>query len=320
MQYLVISHAGLSRLPEPDTCRSRHGVFGGHAMTDQPDTFASSTGQALTSGDWLDTHFEAARPEYEAQLRAVGIQPGWRVLDAACGSGSFLPWLAELVGPSGRLSALDLAPDNIALVERRLAEWQLPCPVETRVGTVLDLPYADDTFDAVWFANTSQYLTDDELGEVLAEFRRVVRPGGLVAVKETDITMYRLYPAPAGLILRWFQAASVLDNVQWLTALRAPALPSWLRRSGLRDVWQRTTLIERAAPLTPIARAQLPNFFHFIAQQAHELELPAADREVWAQLADRAALDRLLDDPDCWFAEANILAVGTVPTVDTGAG
>ena len=34
---------------------------------------ASSTGQVFTGGEWLDNHFEAARPEYEAQVRAVGI-------------------------------------------------------------------------------------------------------------------------------------------------------------------------------------------------------------------------------------------------------
>jgi len=121
---------------------------------------ASSTGQVGTGGAWLDLHFEASRPEYEAQLSAVGVRPGWHVLDAACGSGSFFPLLAELVGPGGRLAALDLAPDNVAIVERRLADWDLPCSVEARVGNVLALPYPDDSFDAVWFANTSQYLTD----------------------------------------------------------------------------------------------------------------------------------------------------------------
>lgn len=32
-------------------------------MTDQAETHASSTGQGFTGGDWLDAHFEAARPE-----------------------------------------------------------------------------------------------------------------------------------------------------------------------------------------------------------------------------------------------------------------
>lgn len=143
---------------------------------------AASTGQLMTGVAWLDVHFEACRPEYEAMLRSVGLRPGWRVLDAGSGSGGYLPLIAEAVGPDGAISALDLAPDNVAIVGRRVAEWGLVTPIEARVGSVLALPYADDAFDAVWFAATSQYLTDDELAMALAEFRRVVRPGGLVAI------------------------------------------------------------------------------------------------------------------------------------------
>ncbi len=115
--------------------------------------------------------------------------------------GSFLPWLAELVGPSGALTALDLARDNVALVERRMQGWDLPCPVEVQAGTVLALPYPDASFDAVWLANSSQYLTDDELATTLAEFRRVVRPGGLVAIKDSDGELSRLAPGPPGVAL-----------------------------------------------------------------------------------------------------------------------
>ncbi|HEX5505323.1 MAG TPA: class I SAM-dependent methyltransferase, partial [Thermomicrobiales bacterium] len=185
------------------------------------ETHASSTGQTMTGGAWLDVHFEAARPEYEAQLRAVGLRPGWHVLDAACGSGAFLPWLAELVGPTGNLAALDLAPDNVALVERRAAGWALPCPVEVTAGTVLALPYPDAAFDAAWCANTSQYLTDDELATALAELRRVVRPGGLVAVKDGDLHFTRVLPAPPGFLLRVFRAAAPV-NVPSAGILRAP--------------------------------------------------------------------------------------------------
>jgi predicted methyltransferase len=71
---------------------------------DALDLRATSTGQALAAADWLDTHFAACRPEYEAQLRAAGIRPGRRVLDAGCGAGSFLPRLGDLVGPAGHLA------------------------------------------------------------------------------------------------------------------------------------------------------------------------------------------------------------------------
>jgi hypothetical protein len=73
----------------------------------------TSPGHTFAESDWLDVHFLAMQSEYEEMLRWVGIQPGWHVLDAAYGS--FLPLMTELVGPSGKISAMDLAPENIAI-------------------------------------------------------------------------------------------------------------------------------------------------------------------------------------------------------------
>lgn len=280
-----------------------------------PSIHASATGQALTGAAWLDDHFVVSRPEYEAQVRAVGIQPGWRVLDAACGSGSFLPCLAELVGPTGHLAALDLAPDNVAAVEQRVAMSPLPCPVEARAGTVLDLPYADDSFDAVWFANTSQYLTDAELATALAEFRRVVRPGGLVAVKDADSAYLSITPAPPGLILRLSEEAARRGGVQAMGTLRTPLLGGWLRRAGLEDVWRRATLIERSAPLDATTRRYWRNALIFLVTAATGLDLPEADRQAWDRLRDPDERDRFLNDPDTCLIDANVLVVGRVPAV-----
>lgn len=162
---------------------------------------ASSHGHALSGTDWLDAHFEADRPEYEALLRSVGLRRGWHVLDAGCGAGSFLPLIAAEVGPTGRITALDLAPENIVAVEHRVASWALECPVSTGVGSLLDLPLTDGCLDAVWCANTSQYLSDDELRTALAEFRRVVRPGGIVALKEGNAIFWNF--APGGPSRMW---------------------------------------------------------------------------------------------------------------------
>ena len=61
----------------------------------------SSAGHVFAASEWLDAHFLAMQPEYEEMLRWVGIQQNWHVLDAACGSGSFLPLIIELVGAEG---------------------------------------------------------------------------------------------------------------------------------------------------------------------------------------------------------------------------
>src|SRR6476659_2369951 len=98
------------------------------AQSDPEGVNASSQGHAMAEAAWLDVHFEASRPQYEAMLRSVGLQSGWRVLDAGCGSGSYLPLIAEAVGPTGAIAALDHAPDNVAIAERRAADWGLATP------------------------------------------------------------------------------------------------------------------------------------------------------------------------------------------------
>ncbi|QLQ04643.1 MAG: hypothetical protein HZY76_00075 [Anaerolineae bacterium] len=91
-------------------------------------TTTTSTGHAPAAA-WLDAHYLAGQPEYEAVLRSAGFQAGWRVLDAGCGGGSYLPLLGDLLGPDGRLSAVDLAPENVA---RRGADRLWPAPLPDR--------------------------------------------------------------------------------------------------------------------------------------------------------------------------------------------
>jgi 2-polyprenyl-3-methyl-5-hydroxy-6-metoxy-1,4-benzoquinol methylase len=96
------------------------------------DGFAASTGLPLTGAGWLDVHMEAYRPEYEAMLAWAGLQPGWRVLDAGCGSGSFVQLIAGHVGATGSIVALDPAPDSIEVLHQRLTTSPPACPVLRR--------------------------------------------------------------------------------------------------------------------------------------------------------------------------------------------
>ena len=110
-------------------------------MTDQRSTDhhsrTTSTGDDLSESSYLDIHFDAMRPEYEAMIRSVGIKPGWHVLDAGCGGGSFLTLLAELVGSSGHISALDQAPEHIEAVETLVDSGRFVCPVAAKLGKII---------------------------------------------------------------------------------------------------------------------------------------------------------------------------------------
>lgn len=276
----------------------------------------SSTGQVLAQTGWLDTHFEACRPEYEAMLRSVGIRPGWRVLDAGSGSGSLLPLLAELVGPAGEVLAVDVAEENVAAVSQRLAELDLAAPVEVRVGSVAELPLSDGELDAVWCANVVQYFGDDELAPIIAELRRVIRPGGLVAVKDVDMQLARIAPGDPFLISHLCEASvrGPDATAQSIGSLRGRDLRRWLERAGLEDVWQQTTMIERWAPLRPVERQLWADWLAFLAGLAEERGVPDADLAAWRALADPDSRDHLVDRPDFYACEGQVVAVGRVGT------
>lgn len=275
----------------------------------------SSSGHVLSDAGWLDDHFEACRPEYTAMLGSIGIGVGWHVLDAGCGSGSHLPLLAGHVGPGGRLCAIDLAAANVATVRDRAAGWRLPCPLELHAATLTSLPFPDGSFDAAWCANVLQYLDDAGLRRALAELRRVVRPGGLVAAKDVDMQLMRVTPADPFLLSRLadasFHAADA--HAQSRGSVRGRELRRWLEAAGLVDVWQRTTLIERWSPLRPVERRFLAGWLAFLAGIARERGVAAADLRMWERLRDPDAPNHPVDDPAFYACEGQSIAVGVVP-------
>ena len=298
-----------------DLCEYVHRRVTGRAATLTRAGHETSTGQALSGAGWLDVHFEACRPEYEEMLRFVGVPPGARALDAGCGSGGYLALLSDLVGPGGSVHALDLAPENVALVEERRASGELSRLSEARVGSLTQLPYPDDSFDALWCANTTQYLGDAEFETALAEFRRVVRPGGIVAVKDVDVMLARLYPADPFLFPHLCEASVRADpeDAQSRGSLRGRELRRWLERSGIVEVRQRTTMIERWAPLRPAERRFFADWFSHLAGLAEERGVPEADLATWRSLRDPESSGSLLDRPDFYACEAQVVAVGRVP-------
>ena len=270
----------------------------------------TSTGHSVSHASWLDAHFQSARSEYEASLRYVGIEPGWTVLDAACGGGGFVPWLSEQVGPGGSVVALDLAPENIAAVEANAREGGFAANLQTRVGSILALPFASAMFDCVWSANVMQYLTEAESAQAIAEFIRVLKPGGTLALKDADYEHFEFIPMSRDFYDRFMavhRAKSMARGA--LTAWGCgTSLSSRLRRAELHDIRRKGWLVERWAPLPTATRHFVQEFLVYLAGRAATYETLGTDAKLWREYAENPG--SLLDDPDCCFREFFVVAVG----------
>ena len=279
----------------------------------EPTKHGSSQGHVLASSAWLDNHFLAMQPEYEEMLRWVGIQPNWHVLDAACGGGSFLPLMIELVGAGGKVTAIDLAPENTQIVKAKAEQntWSTIAAID--VGSVLELPYDDQSFDAIWCANTMQYLSEEQVDRAIKEFRRVVRPGGLVALKDYDPTGMQFLPLPYNLCLNRYEAMARGGSQNDKALLRIMHLSQDMRAAGLIDIRQKPTLMVRSPPLREADKRFLSDLFKFHAAQAEQTDLPSHEKETWRRTANLGAPDHILNHPDFQYRAIQTVFVGRVP-------
>jgi demethylmenaquinone methyltransferase/2-methoxy-6-polyprenyl-1,4-benzoquinol methylase len=146
-------------------------------------------GLALTlAPDAVRTMFDRIAPVYDAMNRvmtvgldlrwrrlaaAAVVRPGDEVLDAACGTGDFA--VADARAGAAHVVGLDFSERMLERARRKAPE------IDWLQGDMLALPFADGSFDA---ATVGFGVRNTELEPALAELRRVLRPGGRLAVLE----------------------------------------------------------------------------------------------------------------------------------------
>ncbi len=269
----------------------------------------TSTGQKMVESAWLDTHFQASRAEYEAMLRESGIRQGWHVLDAGAGSGSYIPLLSDMVGSHGTLTTVDLAAENVDALKKRLQESPTGCTVQIYQSDLLDMPFPNDSFDAVWCANSIQYFRFPQWSSLLAEFKRVLKPGGLVAIKEFDDIGVHFGPFDHALIWRLIERIRNSDLILGAGSPFTVNLNTALLSAGFEQVNFRTYTGDFHHPLTPVQQAFLTSaltLYYTLSQQA---DIPAEEKRCWQQkLGDPESEEYLLKQPDFYFREVHGLA------------
>jgi demethylmenaquinone methyltransferase/2-methoxy-6-polyprenyl-1,4-benzoquinol methylase len=138
---------------------------------DRETQLASYFDECAREGDLAEFDADEQR-RLDAFLELWRIEPGDRILEPGCGTGRLTRILSEAVGSGGHVLAMDISAE---MVERARARG-LPHSVDVSLGSVMQVPSDDGSFDKVLCLNVFPHFSDR--GAALHEFARVLRDGG----------------------------------------------------------------------------------------------------------------------------------------------
>ena len=197
-------------------------------------------------------------PEARAAIADLALPAGSRGLDVGCGVGLFALWLARAVGPRGKVVGIEPSAERVAaaqeLVGRRLPASRL----EISQGDGTAIKADDGAFDWLWCGDVLHHIQDT--AAALKEFARVVRPGGRIIVKESQVPSAMFLPGHPELERRLQRA-----EMEWSRheagersfQERRQLTLSSLREAGLGGLGLQSYVVKRAAPLSEAARAYI---------------------------------------------------------------
>lgn len=115
-------------------------------------------------------------------LALMEIQPGQTVLELGYGTGHCLVELAQAVGPTGKVLGIDISDGMQAIAKETVTKAGLEGRVELLLGDAESLPFDDHSLDGVFTSFTLELFDTPDIPKVLAECRRVLKPGGKLGV------------------------------------------------------------------------------------------------------------------------------------------
>ena len=168
-------------------------------------------------------------PENSAAYLIPHLRPGLDLLDIGCGPGTITLGFEALVAP-GRVIGVDRSPDIVAQANAARPDGST---VEFRVDDAYALDLQDAGVDVVHAHQVLQHLSDPVAA--LREWRRVCRPGGVVAARDADYAAFTWYPHNP-LLDRWLELYRSAARTNHAEPDAGRRLLAWAHEAGYATV------------------------------------------------------------------------------------
>jgi len=168
--------------------------------------------------------------DMEAKFFLPLLRPGMRLLDVGCGPGSITSGLAKRVAPAEAIG-ID-ASSSVIETARSLADASLE-NLSFEVGNIYQPRFAAETFDAVFAHQVLQHLRRPV--DALSRMRTLLRPGGVLGVREVDWGSATFYPENEGM-RRFLRLYYELAHRNGGEPNAGRFLRRWFREAGFGEV------------------------------------------------------------------------------------
>lgn len=245
--------------------------------------------------------------ERDARFLLPHLNPGMKLLDFGCGPGSITLGLARAVAPGGAIG-LDIVEDVLGEARERAAAEGVT-NVRFEAGSVYDLQYEAGSFDVAYGHQVLQHLSRPV--DALREVRRVLRPGGIVAVRDADYGTFAWWPQSKS-IERFMDVYHAVARRNGADADAGRRLQSWVREAGYVNIETTGTVqvFADAASAANWGLAWAERTLHSsFGQQAVEYGIASPEEMAWISDGWR----EWVAAPDAFFMYTHIEVIGRAP-------
>ena len=195
-------------------------------------TIAPTMGYA--GADWLirDTREQEERPS--EVIKQLDLKAGMVVCDMGCGNGFYSLTMAKLVGPEGKVLAVDIQPEMLHLLELRANEEGIE-NIEPVLSTIVDPKLPKESVDLLLMVDVYHEFSHPQL--MLEKIRESLKPDGMIALLEyreedRSVPIKPLHKMSKRQIMKeykanGFQLAKQYDGLPWQHLMFFKKDPSW---------------------------------------------------------------------------------------------